>query len=314
MREMRKLGKYERPAYPGLMGRQAILARVARGEIFDAKMFCEANLRGAAYDLRMASDMLVTPDGHRYGPREKCPESIVLRPGETAFVTTMEHVHLPWDVAANIAPKYHFARRGLLVFSGVIVDPGYGMALDAASCQWRPRSGERLHFLITNLSCEDQALRPAKDPIAALQFFQVESVPIRNRKEIEGAVARWATFEDTNASPIRSLGFFTGTAARQELKDLGMVVETINLTTDRVVVFGLYVLSAALLGIVATALVAILGNHRVVTLNLEGNVSSWYAYLFAVVAVALVLVIVLGPLHLVRDRRRAVRRAQARSN
>jgi deoxycytidine triphosphate deaminase len=297
---MRKLREQDGPN--GLLGRAAIASRVAAGEVIAASTFSEENLRGAGYDLRIARDMLVTPDGRRYGPDEKdavLEGPIILNSGETAFVTTLENIHLPWDIAANIAPKYSFARHGLLVFSGVIVDPGYGMTSDDPLKDWRPRANERLHFLITNLSNARKELFPVTQSIAALQFFQVDPVPRPARKEVAGAVAVWREVRESGRAPIESLGLFS--EGRHELDELKLGIRTANATTDRVVVFGLYVLAAALLGMVVTALVAILDNpHHVITLKLQGGFSEWSAYLFLAVAFALAFVVVVSPVYLIR--------------
>ena len=61
-----------RPVHGGLMGRGAILNRV--DDIFDPDTFLADNLRGAAYDLRLARDFLILSDGTAYGPKQEHAE------------------------------------------------------------------------------------------------------------------------------------------------------------------------------------------------------------------------------------------------
>jgi deoxycytidine triphosphate deaminase len=302
---MRKMHKI-RAGGPGLLGRDAIAARVAAGEIFARETFAESNLRGAAYNLRVARDLLVAPDGRRFGPGNRCPDEIVLQPGDTAFVTTHEQLRLPWDIAANIAPKYDKARHGLAVFSGLLVDPGYG--LERSGAGWTPRADERLHFLVTNLSDEERVISPGTQIIAALQFFEVSAVPEEHRREIAGgALAAWSEIGSAPRQPIGGLGVFKDVADVQDMRESISTIkrefDTLDKTTDRVVVFGLYVLAAALLGLAITALVAILGAHRVVRIDLMGahehGASNGWALILAVAlggALAAVILKCLGAL------------------
>jgi deoxycytidine triphosphate deaminase len=285
-----------------LLGREAILARVERGEIFALETFSEADLRGAAYDLRIAKDLLVTPDGHRYGPGVECDEPITLKPGETAFVTTLERLRFPWDIAANIAPKYEKARHGLVVFSGLLVDPGYGLEF-SWDAGWKPKLDERLHFLVTNLSSIDRPLQPGTQKIAALQFFEVEPVPRNQRYPISGVNKVWEDLTAKEASPIGGLAFFNNVVDRAEIKEVKETIEgvkgsigqlkneftTLNNTTDKVVVFGLYVLAAALLGMSIAALVALFGDaHQAVTISFANfnhmKTSGWVFFALTIAA------------------------------
>jgi deoxycytidine triphosphate deaminase len=104
-------------------------------KIFKDKTWDEKNVRGAAYDLRVADDFLVVPskDGpngkgyRKYKKGEKRDTFIVLEPGDVAFISSYEKIHMPWTLAGNIGIKFGLARNGVLILTGLIVDPGYGM-------------------------------------------------------------------------------------------------------------------------------------------------------------------------------------------
>src|SRR4051812_28002144 len=74
-------------------------------------------LRPAAYDLRVATDGLVTPEGETYKPAflpdgRRYDGGIALMPGDTAEFSSREQFDMPPNVAGNISIKTDLARRG----------------------------------------------------------------------------------------------------------------------------------------------------------------------------------------------------------
>ena len=67
------------------------------------------------------------PSGRRYKRGSKRDQPVILRPGEVAFFSTAERLCIPWDVCANIGIKFGYARRGVLILTGLLVDPGFGL-------------------------------------------------------------------------------------------------------------------------------------------------------------------------------------------
>lgn len=137
-------------------------------------------VRGAAYDLRIAADYLVLPDGSRFWPGAPEPinrayrAAFELKPGEVAFVSSAECLWMPWDLAGNIAPKFRLALDGLLVMGGMLVDPGYGR-LRRKGEHWVPRNeGERLHFQLANVGASSLEIVPEETTIAAIQFLELK--------------------------------------------------------------------------------------------------------------------------------------------
>ncbi len=254
---------------PGrLLNGAAIASKVAAGEILDARTFAEGNLRGAAYDLRVARDYLITPDGRRFDPATPYGRrGLILEPGDVAFVATVEKVFLPWNIAGNILTKYEITRDGLFVLHGALVDPGYGMTPKGAG--WKRKDDERLHFLVTNLGVESCVLTPGESKIAALQLFEIEAVPKKMRKPTSGVIDRWQELAEHPERLTTGLAFFERTT--RETTEMRARLELMDRTTERVVVLGIYVLAAALLGMTMAALVALFGNtDKAVEVHLDG--------------------------------------------
>jgi deoxycytidine triphosphate deaminase len=124
------------------------------------------NLKGAAYDLRMGTDGMVLPGGTVIRPRETAYRSpVVLEPGQTAFISTLERLNVPHHLTGNMSIKGELAGRGVLLLTGLIVDPGYD----------RGGSGDgRLHFRLANLGKRPVLLEPGKTKIASIQVLRLD--------------------------------------------------------------------------------------------------------------------------------------------
>src|SRR6266705_1195046 len=156
-----------------------ITDRLNHRSIFCHGSWDPENIRGAAYDLRMAEDVLIVPyhsdskslQSIRYNRGEKRPNRVILKPGDVAFVSTMEHFCMPWDLSGMLGSKFSLTSQGVLMLTGVCIDPGYGLALQNG--RWVPKDDERLHFLLSNVGHDDVYLTPGKERIATIQFFKI---------------------------------------------------------------------------------------------------------------------------------------------
>ncbi len=293
-----------------LLGREAILERVRKGDVFDIDTFSEGNLRGGAYDLRLARDFLITADGQAYGPSKPyMGKTLTLKPGDIAYVATRERLRLQWDIAANIVPKYQFVRDGLFVLHGGLVDPGYGLMLDEDE-NWAPRPDERIHLLVANISGSDQSLIMGQDKVATLQFFALEPVPVSERHAIRSAVETWERQAANPGQMITAMSFFKRTTAQthelekrvdqidRNVEQIDRKVEHVDVTNERVVAFGVYVMAAALLTGGMAVLVALFSTpHRVVQISFDlpkDNDVVSLLVLLVVLALAIALAVVMA--------------------
>lgn len=83
----------------------------------------------------------------------------VLKPNEFVLGSTLEDVHLPADLAAQVKGKSTWARRGLLVECAGFIDPGFGGMITLE---------------IKNLHHEDDITLRYEDRIAQIAFYQTD--------------------------------------------------------------------------------------------------------------------------------------------
>jgi deoxycytidine triphosphate deaminase len=93
---------------------------VRRG-ILSIDPYSTGQLGLAAYTLVLGREALVR--GQSMCLDDKT--SLILKPGDSADISTLEFISLPLNLQGRILPIHSAARRGLLVTSGLAVDPGY---------------------------------------------------------------------------------------------------------------------------------------------------------------------------------------------
>jgi len=253
------------PRRGGLLARSRILERLRRGEIFVQGTWTEASVRGTSYEVRIARDGLRVPahDDPYKGvyPRGKaCQRAVVLRPGEVAFVTSAECFCIPWDIGGIIGVKFSFVRSGILVHTGTGLSPGFGLT-PTESGGWTAIGDERLHFFIANLSSREHVIQPGVDTIASLQFFAVDGNPGTR----PAASSRELEDEYLQVGEFSGLGFFSQLLDVEDrlsrrTADVERRLNTIETGTNNIVLFGVYIVAAAFLGVVFSQILAITGN------------------------------------------------------
>jgi deoxycytidine triphosphate deaminase len=254
-----------------------LLGRLQRGEIFRPNSWVPENLHGAVYDLRIAEDGLIIPDLQKAGDRipyhrgTARSNPVILRPGDVAFVTSAERFSVPWDLAGNIGVKFSFAKRGLLVHTGAFIQPGFGMRKDAGGA-WIACEDERLHFFIANLNSADTSFSPGQDRIASVQFHHLSGDP--DRQEVESGLKgeeelfsqkdRWqtlASIEKLEAAERKHVAEISKISGRQEaIEKRQDIAEGVS---NYVLVFGVFLVAAALLGAVYTQIMSLLSSGEV---------------------------------------------------
>jgi dCTP deaminase len=202
----------------------------------------EDNFIGAKYDLRMADTGLVLPNGKIVDPTDQpYREDILLGPGETAFVRTRERMRVPLDLVGNMSIKGDLSRKGILSLTGLIVDPGY-------------RGGEnsdgRLHFRLANLGSGIVVLQPGVTRIASIQFLRLAepAVALPEPPDI------WARKE----SLAEGLGFIDEIkSVKAKVDDLSIDFERQKRSVNYVLVAGILVILATLLGVAVSGVLSL---------------------------------------------------------
>ena len=248
-----------------MLNRDEILARLDAGQIFRPGTWDERSVGGASYDLHIAKDHLIVA-GVPY-PVGSEVRDIVIASGETALVSTKESFRMPWGLVGNMSPKFSLVTEGLLIHTGSIVDPGFG--LRPRGKKWVGADDERVHFFLVNVGAKPIQLR-AGDSIATLQFAEVDEP--EQKKETTHSREKMAAkfFAPSQASDINkklSLAFFGlikefQEQAKEENQKLSRRLTRLEGEVkgslsgyQQVTIFGVYVLGAALLTMFGTVLV-----------------------------------------------------------
>jgi len=242
-------------------------------------------VRGAAYDLRVAPDYLILPDGKRYWPDAPDPVDTArfaffeIEPGQVAFVSSTERLWMPWDLVGNIAPKFRLALDGLLVMGGMLVDPGYGRFRREGSSFVPREEGERLHFQLANVGATNFRIVPNETSVATIQFLEISGNPRRanaeaadlNLEELHVPTSDRLLrdfFHPHATEPLPQLEFFSKTTeVRGQVKDLERGVETNRIqleaadkSIDRIIVAGFYIVLITIFGVAFAALLNLLAS------------------------------------------------------
>jgi deoxycytidine triphosphate deaminase len=245
-----------------VLGDTELRKRLDKKEIFCDRTWVPENLRSAGYDLRIADDFLIVPDadypgGRRYERGVKCKDSVVMRPGDVAFVSTMEKMCIPWDLAGNIGIRFGFAHKGVLILTGLLVDPGFGLKKNGD--KWVPKEDERLHFLLANVGAKEFVFK-AGDHIAQIQFFQV--IGEVKKLEVPSTLELEQEFFSNAQSRLGPLSFFRNLAAlEQRFSQFDTRFEAVESGTRQVVMFGIYLLGASVLVAAFAAFLSLISSQ-----------------------------------------------------
>jgi deoxycytidine triphosphate deaminase len=257
-----------------VLAKSEILRRLEEGKIFMAESWDAGCLRSAAYNLRVATDYLIAPSGTRYWPdgppgQTECVAPFSLAPGEVAFVSTVERLCLPFDVAGNIAQKFSVTRNGILVLGGLLVDPGYGCELRKDGKWWVKENGQRLHFQLVNVGDREFAIAPGKTSVAGIQFMTLDGF-VMTAGETESDVMVPNSddlledlFGKGDARPLAPLAFFPRMAdlredldrASSRIEKQKIKLDSTKRSTDQLVVFGVFLLAITLFTVACAALI-----------------------------------------------------------
>lgn len=229
----------------GVLSGSEIQRRVEKNaELISGETFEPKALRAASYDIRAAADEMITPQDERV-PRvpsgqERRHRDLVLSSGDTASLTTVERFQMPPDLAGNITVKNRFASKGLMLLSGLLIDPGYGSS----------SAGARLHLQVANIGREQIVIRLGVDQIARVQFLRVY-----------GGTEHSATplGDQPSSDQTRlSLSFLT------DLKHLRDSFERTNDLVRTVLLGGILVLAITVLGVSLSTILSLSSNEKLV--------------------------------------------------
>lgn len=244
---------------PGTMlAGQRLSTALEKGRIFAPGSWKEARIKGAGYTIGLAGDWVAAPGSGgtsivvRPGGESKPVSSVTLRVGEAAVVASEEKFCLDFNISCTIGPMFRWAAEGLQLLHGAAAHPGYGRVQSPDDEEWVADEDMRLYFVVVNIGVEPITLKVGK-PIAYLQFFNVEEA---RREHVENVAFSKLTerFIDGHGKPeyyksVLALGEKVR-ASDERLKVVETLVERSSKVLELVVVFGVFLVTATLLGVV----------------------------------------------------------------
>jgi len=105
------------------------LKRLVQTGQLQIEPFHEDAIQPASYDLRLGKRALISPKGDESGravdlDKEK-DQTLTILPGQYVAILTEEKLGLPNNICARFGLKSNLARKGLIAFGGIQVDPGF---------------------------------------------------------------------------------------------------------------------------------------------------------------------------------------------
>lgn len=107
-----------------------LIEKLVKAEVLKIEPFYKDGIQPASYDLRLGKRILVTPikrgeDGRPVDLDKEEGEKYMIRPGEFVAALTEEKLSLPNDICGRFGVKSSLARKGLIAFGGIQIDPGF---------------------------------------------------------------------------------------------------------------------------------------------------------------------------------------------
>lgn len=200
----------------------------------------------------------MTPENDRFPPdgsRGAHDAPLILRPGQTAFVTTHEQLNLPNYLAGNISIKGALARQGVLLMTGLVVDPGYGPKEGIDGKQIRDG---RLHFYLVNLGREDVVIQPLRTKVATIQFIRIDG--------------HAGELDDTSVDDLwkrqdiklgSGLGFIENlTTLKETVADIKQRLDRQARATEIVIAAAIFVLATTVLGVSLSTILTLASDDK----------------------------------------------------
>lgn len=137
-----------------------------------------ARIASASYELSLGEEVYIsalpdTPHKDRKPTILKEKDTVVIPPGQFAFLITLEKISIPENAIAFISMKFGIKAKGLINVSGFHVDPGYTGRLifavyNAGPLSFQVKYGQKLFVLwLADLDDNDSHVRktPGYDSI-----------------------------------------------------------------------------------------------------------------------------------------------------
>ena len=260
-----------------VLGGAEILARLESEQIFRLGTWLPDCVQEASYELRVAGDFLLVGGKAYLEDKPFSDPYICIQPGEIALLSTIEQCNFPPDLVGRLGIKFRFTLQGLTPLFRFQVNPLYGSGVP----------DERLYLRVF----KPIYIKP-EDRVFNIEFHSVEgAIPDKILEDIlrRGPMKQQIEDELFKTDQVQYPGFIDVVQRRVErhVSDLEARVETVEHGTLTVVLFGVFIVAASIIGVALSILLQVFVRD-----SAESKVES--AWAIAVLIGALVLVVILA--------------------
>lgn len=273
-----------------ILGSEAILERLKKGEIFEKGTWDEQHIKQASYALRVAPDGLML-DGKRYRPgKDFFKGDFEIKPGEIAILSTIERLDMPGDLVGKLGIRFDYATQGLTGLMGIQVDPFFG---------WGPAE-ERLFMRVANLGNKPVPISVGADVFT----FELHEVKGKVPTPTSPRDSMWYRLQDALGDQ-HNAGWSNVTQVQSNVEDVERRLETdikgIRDYLQPLVMFGIFLVAVTILGVALSVILSVRDTPEVavptwvtgwgwIVLLVTLSVATFLTALMGAVTVALMFV------------------------
>lgn len=162
---------------------------------------------------------------------------IEVKPGKIAILSTLERMTMPPDLVGRIGIRLEYAQQGLTGLMGIQVDPLYG----------HDKDDERLFIRVANFGNESIKLSPGAE------VFTLELSKVKGDVTCKSKESTWPRLKDA----LRHQSDSSWSYVTRVEQDLSAQTENIRENLQPVVMFGVFLVSATILGVVIAVLMQV---------------------------------------------------------
>lgn len=222
----------------------AIQKRLESGQIFVERTWDAKCIKEASYTLRVAPDGMLI-NGKIYPPGTPFPEpTIRIEPGSIVILSTVERFRMPEDIVGHQGIRFDYAAQGLTGLMGIQVDPLFGSN----------QKDERLYLRFANLGNEPVVINPM-EAVFNIEFQTVDGdVDRKSLDRVHGP--RKPTWDRLLSLIAKQPNPGWSYATRVQV-DLKSEVERVEKVFQPVVMFGIFLVAATVLGAALAILLSV---------------------------------------------------------
>lgn len=257
----------------------ALRKRLESGEIFVKGTWDDLCIKEASYTLRVAGDGMLI-NGKAYPPGPPYPEpTIRIEPGSIVILSTVERFRMPSDLVGHQGIRFNYAVQGLTGLMGIQVDPLFGSNV----------KDERLYLRFANLGNDTVVITPM-EAVFNIEFETVDGDV--DRKSLDGVHGPRPPTWERLLSLITKQPHPSWSYATRVQVDLKSEVERVEKVFQPVVMFGIFLVAATVLG---AALAILLSVVRANTGAVPSWVTDWvWGILLSIISVSALAVAGIG--------------------